>query len=51
LLDFHDRVVVTAGWMRLMPPQVFANLKPLMKKVMAEDWVALAQRIPNLESK
>jgi iron-sulfur cluster repair protein YtfE (RIC family) len=51
LLDFDDRVVVTAGWMRLMPPQVFANLKPLMKKIMAEDWVALAQRIPNLESK
>ena len=51
LLDFDDRVVVTAGWMRLMPPQVFANLKPLMKKVMAEDWVAIAQRIPNLESK
>jgi iron-sulfur cluster repair protein YtfE (RIC family) len=51
LLDFDDRVVVTAGWMRLMPPQVFAGLKPLMKKVMAEDWVALVQRIPNLESK
>jgi iron-sulfur cluster repair protein YtfE (RIC family) len=51
LLDFDDRVVVTAGWMRLMPPQVFANLKPLMKKFMAEDWVAIAQRIPNLESK
>ena len=51
LLDFDDRVVVTAGWMRLMPPQVFANLKPLMKKVMAEDWVALAQRIPNLDDK
>ena len=51
LLDFDDRVVVTAGWMRMMPPQIFANLKPLMKKIMAEDWVAIAQRIPNLESK
>jgi iron-sulfur cluster repair protein YtfE (RIC family) len=51
LLDFDDRVVVTAGWMRLMQPQVFAGLKPLMRKVMAEDWVALARRIPNLESK
>jgi iron-sulfur cluster repair protein YtfE (RIC family) len=51
LLDFDDRVVVTEGWMKLMPPQVFANLKPLMKKIMAEDWVKLTQRIPNLENK
>ncbi len=51
LLDFDDRVVVTEGWMKLMPPQVFANLKPLMRKAMAEDWIKLAQRIPNLESR
>lgn len=51
LLDFDDRVVVTEGWMKLMPPQVFANLKPLMKKIMAEDWDDLAQRIPNLDNK
>jgi iron-sulfur cluster repair protein YtfE (RIC family) len=51
LLDFDDRVVITEGWMKLMPPQVFAGLKPLMRKIMAEDWVELARRIPNLESK
>ena len=51
LLDFDDRVVVTAGWVRLMPPQVFAGLKPLLRKIMAEDWVALTRRIPNLENK
>jgi iron-sulfur cluster repair protein YtfE (RIC family) len=51
LLDFDDRVVVTGGWMKLMPPQVFANLKPLMKKIMAEDWGNLVQRIPDLDSK
>ena len=51
LLDFDDRVVITEGWMKLMPPQVFANLKPLMRKIMAEDWGDLAQRIPNLDSK
>jgi iron-sulfur cluster repair protein YtfE (RIC family) len=51
LLDFDDRVVVAEGWMKLMPPQVFAGLKPLMRKVMAEDWVELTRRIPNLESK
>lgn len=51
LLDFNDRVVVTEGWMKLMPSQVFASLKPLMKKIMAEDWIALSQRIPSLENK
>jgi iron-sulfur cluster repair protein YtfE (RIC family) len=50
LLDFDDRVVVTEGWMKLMPPQVFAGLKPLMQKVMAEDWTELKRRIPNLDS-
>ncbi len=51
LLDFDDQVVVTEGWMNLMPPQVFAGLKPLMRKIMAEDWVELVRRIPNLDSK
>ena len=50
LLDFDDRVVITEGWMKLMPSQVFAGLKPLMRKIMAEDWVELTRRIPNLES-
>jgi iron-sulfur cluster repair protein YtfE (RIC family) len=50
LLDFDDRVVVTKGWMKLMPPQVFAGLKPLMKKVMTKDWVDLVKRVPNLEN-
>jgi hypothetical protein len=48
LLDLEDRVVVTKGWMTLMPPQVFANLKPLIKKSVAENWVELARRIPEL---
>jgi iron-sulfur cluster repair protein YtfE (RIC family) len=51
LLDFDDRIVVTEGWMKLMPPQVFAGLKPLIRKTMADDWMALIQRIPNLDSK
>ena len=46
LLELEDRVIVTDGWMKLMPPQVFAGLKPLMKSIMAEDWSKLAQRIP-----
>jgi iron-sulfur cluster repair protein YtfE (RIC family) len=50
LLDFDDRVVVTEGWMKLMPPQAFAGLKPLIRKIMADDWVKLTRRIPNLDS-
>lgn len=51
LLDFDDRVVVTEGWMKLMPPHVFGGFKPLMRKIMAEDWANLTQRIPNLDNK
>jgi hemerythrin-like domain-containing protein len=51
LLDFDDRVVITKGWMEMMPPQVFENLKPLLKKFMDQDWIALTQRIPHLDDK
>lgn len=51
LLDLEDRVVITKGWMTLMPPQVFANLKPLIRKIVSENWIALAQRIPQLDDK
>jgi iron-sulfur cluster repair protein YtfE (RIC family) len=51
LLDIDDRVVVTKGWMTLMPPQVFTGLKPLIRKSVAENWVELVRRIPELEDK
>jgi hypothetical protein len=51
LLDIEDRVVVTKGWMTLMPPQVFAGLKPLIEKAVAENWVELTRRIPELSDK
>jgi iron-sulfur cluster repair protein YtfE (RIC family) len=51
LLDLDDRVVVTKGWMTLMPPQVFAGLKPLIRKSIAENWVELTRRIPELADK
>ena len=51
LLDLEDRVVVTKGWMTLMPPQVFDGLKPLIKKAVAENWVELTLRIPELNDK
>lgn len=49
LLDFDDQVVVADGWMKLMPPQVFAGLKPLMRKVVGKEWIELTRRIPNLD--
>jgi iron-sulfur cluster repair protein YtfE (RIC family) len=51
LLDFDDRVVITKGWMTLMPPLVFAGLKPLIRKIVAENWVELARRIPGLDDR
>jgi iron-sulfur cluster repair protein YtfE (RIC family) len=51
LLDLEDQVVVTKGWMTLMPPQVFASLKPLIRKTVGENWAELARRIPELNGK
>jgi iron-sulfur cluster repair protein YtfE (RIC family) len=48
LLDLEDQFVVTNGWMTLMPPQVFAALKPLIKQNTSENWVELTRRIPQL---
>jgi iron-sulfur cluster repair protein YtfE (RIC family) len=51
LLDIDDRVVVTKGWMTLMPSQVFAGLKPLIREIVAENWVELTRRIPELDDR
>ena len=51
LLDLNDRVTVTKGWMTLMPPQIFANVKPLIKSAVAEGWDEILQRIPELSDK
>ena len=51
LLDLEDQVVVTKGWVTLMPPQVFAGVKPLIKKTVAENWAELTVRIPELVDK
>jgi iron-sulfur cluster repair protein YtfE (RIC family) len=49
LLGHDDRAVVTRGWMTLMPPQVFAGLKPLIRETIAEDWTELTRRVPELD--
>ncbi len=51
LLDLNDRVTVTKGWMTLMPTQIFANVKPLIKNAVAQGWDAIAQKIPELNNK
>ncbi len=48
LLGYDDRAVVTRGWMNIMPPQVFAGLKVLIRETVAEDWVELTKRVPEL---
>ncbi len=51
LLNFKDQVVVIKGWMTFMLPQVFANVKPMIKKAVAEDWDMITQQIPELKEK
>jgi iron-sulfur cluster repair protein YtfE (RIC family) len=48
LLDISDQVTVTKTWMSLMPPQVFVNVKQLIKKNVAQNWVEITQQIPGL---
>ena len=48
LLGLEDRVAVTKVWMTVLPPQVFNGLKVLIKKAIADNWVELTQRIPEL---
>jgi hypothetical protein len=51
LLDLQDQVTVTEGWMSLMPQQVFAMAKPLIRKNVAENWDELTKQIPGLSEK
>jgi len=48
LLGHDDRAVVTRGWMTLMPPQVFAGLKALIRETVGGYWAELTRRVPEL---
>ena len=37
------------GLMTLMPTQIFANIKPLIKSAVAEGWDEITQKIPELK--
>ena len=50
LLGHDDREMSTRVVMRLMPEQVFAGVKPLIRNAITDDWAELARRIPELES-
>ena len=50
LLNNDDRTVVIRGWINLMPPQVFAGLKPLIRETISEDWAELIKRVPELST-
>jgi iron-sulfur cluster repair protein YtfE (RIC family) len=51
LLDLNDQVTVVKGWMTLMPPQIFANVKQLIKNAVSQDWDKIAQKISELNNK
>jgi iron-sulfur cluster repair protein YtfE (RIC family) len=51
LIDLSDQIIVTNGWIKLMPPQVFSNIKPLIKKATAENWTHMTKQNPELENK
>ncbi len=47
-LELEDQITVTRTWMSIMPTQVFANAKPLIKNTLAEKWTEITSQIPEL---
>ena len=50
LLGHDDREMWTRVVMGLMPEQVFAHVKVLIRETIADDWAELTRRIPELAS-
>jgi len=48
LLGNDDREIVIAGWQKMMPAPVFAQVKQLIQKAIGNDWAELVRRIPTL---
>ena len=48
LLGDDDRENMTRIWQMVMPPPVFAGVKPLIQKAIPDGWPELARRIPEL---
>jgi iron-sulfur cluster repair protein YtfE (RIC family) len=49
LLDLEDQVFVAKGWVKVLPPQAFSGIRPLIQKAVAGNWVKLTQLVPELE--
>ena len=49
LLDLEDQVFVAKGWVKVLPPQALAGIRPLIQKAVAGNWVKLTQIVPELE--
>jgi hypothetical protein len=48
LVGDDDRENMTRIWQMVMPPPVFAGVKPLIQKAIPDGWPELARRIPEL---
>jgi hypothetical protein len=48
LIGDNDRENLTRIWQMVMPPEVFARLKPLIRQAVGEGWAELTRRIPSL---
>ena len=49
LVGHDDREMWTRVVMGLMPEQVFASIKPLIRDTITDDWAELTRRIPELD--
>ena len=49
LLDLEDQVFVAKGWVKVLPSQALAGIRPLIQKAVAGNWVKLTQIVPELE--
>jgi hemerythrin-like domain-containing protein len=50
LTDLDDRENMIRIWQQAMPPPAFANIAGIIQVAAGDDWVKLAERIPELKS-
>jgi hypothetical protein len=48
LLGVDDRENMTRIWQMMLPPPVFAGVKPLIHEAIGDEWAELVRRIPTL---
>ena len=50
LIGHDDRENMVRIWQMVMPPEVFAGAKGLVRQAVGDDWAELTRRIPDLEA-